>query len=152
LLVSNRAPTAQEEQHIRLQIEQMKKTIPGLDEKLAEIRQALHQLSSIRHTMARFVQVHTSILSPMRKFPPEIWTEIFTICCAQVQGVPLARGSPHLVLTSVCRNWRSIMILARHLWSTITFRTSFAIPPVLDARYDQLQTWISRSDRLPLML
>lgn len=59
----------------------------------------------------KYISAHQALLSPIRKLPPEILSEIFSLCVA-VNGAPWL--SCH-----VCCHWRNITRATSSLWTTV---------------------------------
>ncbi|KAF8175598.1 hypothetical protein K438DRAFT_1508275, partial [Mycena galopus ATCC 62051] len=85
----------------------------------AEIRRLKDQLDQLEEEHAGLLTYHhqnTSILSPLRRFPPEILGEIFLQTLPSIHKILNVKDSPW-PLTHVCSRWRAIALSKPSLWS-----------------------------------
>jgi hypothetical protein len=64
-----------------------------------------------------------SLIAPVRRLPPDILLEIFTLICDEAVFVgqkPSATKIPGLQLTAVCSLWRNLVNATGRMWSNIT--------------------------------
>ncbi|THU92589.1 hypothetical protein K435DRAFT_612152, partial [Dendrothele bispora CBS 962.96] len=82
------------------------------------------ELQQKRADLKKYVDEHRSLLSSMRRFPPEILGEIFGFCCSEY-GLSVNReisledfqvDPPTLILSQICSRWRDIVISSPSLW------------------------------------
>ncbi|KAG5643565.1 hypothetical protein DXG03_000660 [Asterophora parasitica] len=131
-----------------------------LDEKLAEIADHDHSLSSLQVKIGKLlkkvevinierlanidtVNFYKFILSPLRLLPPEILGQIFLY--AVESYAPTPRDSP-LAFTHVCSAWRHAALQCSNLWNELdlspgNFRNSLG-PERFSAFFD---SWFSRA-------
>ncbi|KAJ7607859.1 hypothetical protein FB45DRAFT_707291, partial [Roridomyces roridus] len=90
--------------------------VPEIDASLtsiaAEISRLQEQLCSLqqdRSDLLDYQRKHKSMLSPLRRMPPEILAEIFT------SSIPVV--SDPWVWTHICSRWRAVAIATPALWS-----------------------------------
>ncbi|KAJ7457829.1 hypothetical protein FB451DRAFT_589278 [Mycena latifolia] len=60
-----------------------------------------------------------SLLSPLRRFPPDLLAKIFVICVANEPFTRLDSRTAPWVLGKVCSRWRAIALSTPSLWSEI---------------------------------
>lgn len=95
------------------------------------------------------------------KVPAELWAEIFVQCLPQnLNNVDMLScfdsRDPPLVLTVVCRKWRSIALSTPMLWTVIYYMMVSARGGVGFSEYHkrlqlkQVSTWLNRSGQCPL--
>ncbi|KAJ3880130.1 hypothetical protein F5051DRAFT_324440, partial [Lentinula edodes] len=94
---------------------------------------------------------HRALLSGARKLPVEIISEIFLQCLPEVDTLSFMRPEPHpdqapLLLTQVCRSWRSIAIATPRLWSTLIINASNGS----SSHCEITKLWLDRSRNVPL--
>ncbi|KAJ7475208.1 hypothetical protein B0H11DRAFT_2235834 [Mycena galericulata] len=87
-----------------------------------------------------------SILSPLRRLPPELLAEIFVFCGAHKVYYYPSQRKPPLLLLRVCRTWRAVALSTPELWA----RLEWCLRTPKDV--DIIDTWISRSGARPLHL
>ncbi|KAK7031825.1 hypothetical protein R3P38DRAFT_2925792 [Favolaschia claudopus] len=88
------------------------------------LREKLRELETDYHTLSQYQEQNLTLLSPLRRLPPEILAEIFTWTMPSARTSSLRRGfsareSPWL-LTHVSSHWRAVAISTPILWSLIT--------------------------------
>ncbi|KZP22121.1 hypothetical protein FIBSPDRAFT_890694 [Athelia psychrophila] len=83
-----------------------------------------------------------AFVSPIRRVPPEIITEIFLICTS---GCPTSPPR----LAAICSRWRSIALSSPHLWSSLSLVLQSERLPSQTAFADM---WLSHTAQLPLSI
>ncbi|KAJ6501880.1 hypothetical protein C8R45DRAFT_1091808 [Mycena sanguinolenta] len=83
---------------------------------------AIASLQLRRSELQQSIKTHKAILSPIRRLPPEIIGEIFSLVvhatfCVHVRP-PVTEHAPW-VFTRVCRHWSAVALATPALWSTI---------------------------------
>lgn len=144
-------------------------SIDWIESELLQLRQEVHRTEGTLAALHRkherwfqYVKQHRAILSPIRRVPPEIISEIFLLCLPKVPSTfPVNQshfeslGEP-LTLTHVSKSWRSIALSTQRLWSSFAYSfrrdkgpklhtVHTVIPPLLEM-------WLPRSGHLPLSL
>ncbi|KAJ7614005.1 hypothetical protein FB45DRAFT_1008795 [Roridomyces roridus] len=108
LLSSNSAPCTD------LQSATIWEAIQGARMDIGRIEIAMKQLAAKRSQLKVFVQKNSSILSAIRRLPPEILSEIFALCVCGDPFNPRRRGA--WVVARVCRRWRAVAMNTAELW------------------------------------
>ncbi|KAJ7649702.1 hypothetical protein FB45DRAFT_818850 [Roridomyces roridus] len=108
LLSSNSAPCTD------LQSATIWEAIQGARMDIGRIEIAMKQLAAKRSQLKVFVQKNSSILSAIRRLPPEILSEIFALCVCGDPFNPRRRGA--WVVARVCRQWRAVAMNTAELW------------------------------------
>ncbi|TFK54116.1 hypothetical protein OE88DRAFT_1805912 [Heliocybe sulcata] len=101
-------------EHIKREIKAQKHELHELDRQINERIKELSKLRSQRNG-----------ITPISKLPPEVLTQIFSIC-SQMEpfGPPYPYGPttpPWIKITHVCRHWREIALNCSSLWHVIEF-------------------------------
>ncbi|KIM41405.1 hypothetical protein M413DRAFT_27763 [Hebeloma cylindrosporum] len=117
-------------------------------------RLQLQALTSRRNDVNRAVLQLYRILSPARYVPNDIWYIIFSFCRSESSRPGLNVSEAPLLLTRVCRGWKSIAIETPQLWSSIrvnipTYQLS---PEKLGWRRKMVKDWLGWSGILPLSI
>lgn len=87
-----------------------------VDDEVERLQTMLNNLKIKRRYLCKFSKVHTTILSPFRRFPPEILTDIFHhVVSDYVVDPNVTRGI--WLLGRVCSYWRSVLLSSPSLWS-----------------------------------
>ncbi|KAF8212574.1 hypothetical protein K438DRAFT_1565648, partial [Mycena galopus ATCC 62051] len=112
----------------------------------AEIR----RLISERDALQRYSDECRSIFAPVRRLPPEILVEIFTLCsstptlyCDGHRSIPNDKadpvGQPHLMhLLRVCSAWHTTVMVTPSLWANIKVDLDAVIPQRIDKKIRHL--------------
>ncbi|KAJ7290312.1 hypothetical protein C8J57DRAFT_1275679 [Mycena rebaudengoi] len=118
----------------------------GHRDRIAELTAQISLLTAERNAIQAELD---SIVFPVLTLPPEITSEIFVNCLPGQPQDPEPLVAP-LLLTGICRNWRTIALSTPELWSILSLRLDS--PEVQNALADLLPTWLSRSGVHPLTL
>ncbi|KAJ3834923.1 hypothetical protein EV361DRAFT_444002 [Lentinula raphanica] len=147
LLYTNVAPSAHERCIIADLLEKKVQHLRNIEEMARTLN---HELIQARTDLAE----HKALLSGVRRLPVEIMSEIFLQCLPEVDTSSVIwspEPSPDqapLLLTQVCRNWRSIAIGTPRLWSTLSINASNG-----SASHAEIsKLWLDRSKKVPLTL
>ncbi|KAJ6501907.1 hypothetical protein C8R45DRAFT_924387 [Mycena sanguinolenta] len=95
-----------------------------LESQVAMYDKALSSLQFRRKQLLQSIKTHKSILSPIRRLPPEILGEIFSLIVRATfhssgyTPLPVTQHAPWL-LTRVCRHWSAVALATPTLWSMI---------------------------------
>ncbi|KAJ7465915.1 hypothetical protein FB451DRAFT_1041076, partial [Mycena latifolia] len=130
--------------------------IDDVGPQMASIDREMAVLSRRRAALLQSLNAHKSIISPIRRLPPEILGEIFSFSVyatyyfgdiSEVSG-PLANQAPW-VFTHVCRRWAAVALGTPMLWTMI-----FLDLDRLGERgaVSMTKLWLARSRNLPLTL
>ncbi|KIM41409.1 hypothetical protein M413DRAFT_27767 [Hebeloma cylindrosporum] len=113
---------------------------------------------------------HSEAVLQLDCIPEDIWREIFFHCQSESSRTHLNLSAAPLLLTRVCRKWKSIAIRAPELWTSIpydisTFQMPISSPPNqgriypkkinyegLTGRGKMLNDWLDRSGMLPISI
>ncbi|KZP02992.1 hypothetical protein FIBSPDRAFT_685651, partial [Athelia psychrophila] len=80
-----------------------------LDQDILRLENTLHELCRKRDEMHSFVMAHKALVSPIRRVPPEIITEVFLYSAEGNLESPI-------FLASICSRWRSIALSSPQFW------------------------------------
>ena len=119
LLYSNLSPRTNEQiDATRQTIQQLQTDLDVLDEDLVQMRIAFQDLLAKRSALHDYAEAHKAILSPLRRIPAEIMSEIFFHTLPHFPFQPSPDSAP-LLLQRVCRSWRDVARSTPALWSFI---------------------------------
>ncbi|KAJ7227358.1 hypothetical protein GGX14DRAFT_386049 [Mycena pura] len=105
-------------------------------------RSVLKGLVEERDLTHHTLEAHRVLLSPIRRIPPEVLSEIFVYCLPNDTFIQASVAQCPLVLIQVSSSWRSTALATPALWASITVNisTKSCLPnPSL------IKTWIARS-------
>ncbi|KAF8588071.1 hypothetical protein K439DRAFT_1336215, partial [Ramaria rubella] len=85
-----------------------------LDYEITRLEQQIYGLRAQKATLERSYDVNRALLAPVRRLPPEIFTEIFLQYTAGCSSLG-SENSP-ILLTRICSRWRRIAMSSARLW------------------------------------
>lgn len=162
LLGTNGVPSAAEAQDIRASIDAVHLDISKLDADIAHAQRVVRQLTKEREALQTYATEHTALLTPARRVPADIWSEIFMHCLPATEALTDSQTIKHAnhdellsfgprvapaLLLRICKDWTAIALSSPRLWSTIDLRVSshfLQFTPTL------VQTWLKQSRQTPL--
>ncbi|KAF8636338.1 hypothetical protein AX16_010993 [Volvariella volvacea WC 439] len=157
VLYTNHAPSSKEVEEINQLLVSPQERLMALDEELDRLNKLIDQVSSARENIRQYIDAHKALLSPIRRLPPEIITEIF-VNCLPIQHNPVRSVSEApLLLGRICSSWRRIALTTPRLWSGLhmVIPTHFEpskITEVVKLRCLAANAWLERSGTLPISL
>ncbi|KAE9387780.1 hypothetical protein BT96DRAFT_774739, partial [Gymnopus androsaceus JB14] len=113
-------------------------------------RALLDRLLSEKERVEKYIDAHQALMSPIRQIPSETLAEIFIWCFPY--GIRSLEHAP-LLVTTVCRHWRSVALNTAILWSSLHIH----LPPhlseaVASRRAAGVAVWLERSCTLPISI
>jgi hypothetical protein len=133
LLNSNEPPLDAECPSIESVVLRLRRCLSRHDDKLARLRAQIElpeqepleqeKLEQKRASLATDLSRNAAILSPLRRMPPEILSEIFMLTLPSDRAV-VERGKIDLrdspwMLTRICGRWRTVALASSSLWSFV---------------------------------
>ncbi|KAF5356989.1 hypothetical protein D9756_006653 [Leucocoprinus leucothites] len=114
---------------IRTLLNTAKISLTSLDSDIAHVQQVLSTLFTKRATLQHTISSHQSLLSPIRRLPNELLSEIFlsrvSVCGGSGGDIGSSLSFTHLhtdalwTILQVCSLWRTIAQLTPRLWNTL---------------------------------
>ncbi|KAK7031758.1 ABC protein [Favolaschia claudopus] len=153
LMHSNGPPNDSETPFIRAAVSLADERIASLDEEISELQRKLKELEEERVSVAEYQTKNKAILSPLRRIPAEVLTEIFS--CLKPYHEPVSEGRQSYLAhgpwlpSHVSRRWRAISLSTPSLWSRIVIdyaRQYYPESPL------QLEAHIQRAKSLSLKI
>lgn len=120
------------------------------DNEIVQVQATLGQVMSERQRLHDSLTHYRSLLSPIRRLPSEILSEIFK-ALPREPGVPYGVSNTPILWTRICSRWRNVAILTPQLWNSI----DFIVDEKLNVRPFTMETWkvwLSRSGACPLAI
>ncbi|KAJ7625572.1 hypothetical protein FB45DRAFT_921794 [Roridomyces roridus] len=115
-----------------------------VDEKIASLELSLEDLYAESNELDTQIFQHQGAISPLRRIPPEIISEIFSLALSPDEGDWHLQESAPWILGAVCARWRAIS-LSPVFWTEISNWTGqFSL--------HKLTTLLDRSKSLPLRI
>ncbi|KAK7470066.1 hypothetical protein VKT23_001504 [Stygiomarasmius scandens] len=128
-----------------------------LDSEISRLEAALFSLKQERNAVQQLIDAHKALLSPARRLPPDILSQIFVRCLPEDRNATRSLTDAPLSLGRVCRLWRQVASVTPHLWTSI----HIALPENVDIHYlcgavdnwrNGVEAWLSKSGALPLSI
>ncbi|KAJ2930161.1 hypothetical protein H1R20_g6942, partial [Candolleomyces eurysporus] len=149
LLGTNEVPSSTEARAIRQCLSDVEEEIEQLESHILQMQAVLNGLKSRHKKLKSFAHEHRGLLSPLRRIFPELLSEIFSWC---PKGAPTHQTNLKipdsfdplhgpLLLSQICRSWRSAAITTPKLWTTIRL----VVQPRFKLRVEILDLFLSRS-------
>ncbi|KIM89641.1 hypothetical protein PILCRDRAFT_812464 [Piloderma croceum F 1598] len=149
-LNSNYAPLEDECHHIAQIVTDQDKRISQIDEEIHRLHRLLQPLLRDRGEVHAFREAHRQLLSPSRRIPPELWSEVFVHCLPAGKFVKIDVQEAPMLLAQVSSLWRSIALSTPGLWNSIAVGGANGV--VLTSKSTLISTWLGRSGNLPLSI
>ncbi|KAE9404867.1 hypothetical protein BT96DRAFT_916546 [Gymnopus androsaceus JB14] len=121
-----------------------------------QVEKLQSQISELTHQKdAKLVEIASleNVLSPIRRVPPEIISEIFELACLPEEGKSMYEHSIAQytsILCAVCVAWRKVAHATPRLWSELCLSLKGRKPVIPELGW--VKEWIHRSQGLPLDL
>ncbi|KDR83105.1 hypothetical protein GALMADRAFT_238928 [Galerina marginata CBS 339.88] len=116
------------------------KPLQELEAKMKEIERigkSLEDLQTERDDIQKSVDEYNTILSPVRRFSSKILHEIFCYCLPTHRYPIMTITEAPLLLTRICRSWRSVALSSPYIWSKL----HIPLLPYSISSYDPWPTW-----------
>ncbi|KAF5356525.1 hypothetical protein D9758_008263 [Tetrapyrgos nigripes] len=122
---------------------------------LRRLNSEIRELEQKRDSVQTCIDVHRALLSPSRRLPVEILSEIFAHCLPRDRNPNCSQSEAPILLGRVCRTWRHVSLSTPSLWASIhivipILASRSVLRSVIDARREGVETWLGRSGSLPL--
>lgn len=104
-------------------------------------------LAQHRAHYTQFTVEQRSLLSPLRRFPPEVFSEIFLHYRTHVN-----ENLPPMLLAHICRRWRAAALSTSQLWCTLPTLDLDSVKGKDPRFIEVLRSYLSWSGALPLTL
>ncbi|PPQ95673.1 hypothetical protein CVT26_008325 [Gymnopilus dilepis] len=149
------------------------KKLDDIDAETAALQARLKLLEERRLEINGSIADYYTLLSPIRQLPHDILYEIFCYLLPIHRNSLISASEAPLLLTHVCRKWRSVALSSPRLWSRLHITFSDAYRPdrapvhgygytpnssgnpafvALKRRCDVVKEWLRRSGRHPLSI
>ncbi|KAF8220118.1 hypothetical protein L208DRAFT_1057055, partial [Tricholoma matsutake] len=130
-LGTNGVPSAAEAQDIRASIDAVHLDISKLDADIAHAQRVVRQLTKEREALQTYATEHTALLTPARRVPVDIWSEIFMHCLPATEALTDSQTIKHAnhdellsfgprvapaLLLRICKDWTAIALSSPRLW------------------------------------
>ncbi|KAJ7138216.1 hypothetical protein C8R44DRAFT_607338, partial [Mycena epipterygia] len=122
LLNSNEVPLDSDSINIKSVISTARVRLAVVEDELSRLRERMESLEKEHAALSSHLAQNNSILSPLRRMPPEVLGEIFSWTLPSVgvlrEGHLGVAVSPW-VLTHISSRWRTVSLSSPSLWSLV---------------------------------
>ncbi|KAK7043141.1 hypothetical protein VNI00_008495 [Paramarasmius palmivorus] len=130
------------------------------EKRLQVIQDEISKLQAEQDEVKKFIEDHRAFVSPIRLLHADILREIFYQCLPQRELPKCRAREAPLLLTTVCRGWREVVITTPNLWNRVDISLPRLYdPPITDqfrslmrAWEEGIVIWLERSGKMPLEL
>ncbi|KAJ3782428.1 hypothetical protein GGU10DRAFT_436633 [Lentinula aff. detonsa] len=151
---TNYVPSTAELEKVKDLLPQPQIELSKVLSEIDRVQAALDDLLSQKQSIENYIDAHKSLLSPVRRIPPETLAEIF-IHCLPTDSLYAVRNLAEapLIFTTICRDWRQIALNTPRLWRSLHFfLPSRLSDDVFSRRMAGITLWLERSGSLPLSI
>ena len=140
-------PLPSEVDHIRNIISGAESDLFQLETEVARVQVVLRHLSRQLDETRTKITVHKALLSPIRRLPDELLSEIFIHCLPDQRKMDAKHdsfriGEAPLLLGSVCGRWRVVSLATQELWSFV--RVNFT-SHTIEFAAEKAKVWLERA-------
>ncbi|KAF6755359.1 hypothetical protein DFP72DRAFT_750250, partial [Ephemerocybe angulata] len=114
---SNEAPTAQELEYLSQSTSGLRQNLESVEEEINRHEARLQSLHATRNGIIEKLRRPRVILSLVRRLPEDVLTEIFLRCLPDDRYPTLHLADAPLLLTTICKRWRSTALHSPQLWA-----------------------------------
>ncbi|KAK7037780.1 hypothetical protein VNI00_010741 [Paramarasmius palmivorus] len=117
---TNHLPTPSEASLIQEWIADTTKDFERYDAEIDRLLGILRKLMREKEYLLRYTDEYRTLLSPIRRLPPEVLTQIFELLCCQDEPSVLRKtvSVPPLRIAQTCAVWRQLAFNTPSLWSS----------------------------------
>ncbi|KAK7025073.1 hypothetical protein R3P38DRAFT_3396062 [Favolaschia claudopus] len=126
----------------------------SLDEKIAQLRKSIEKLEESRQTLSSYVAQHSALISPIRRIPEDILSEIFFASLPTHRNCVMNASEAPVLLGRICSSWRAVSLTTPRLWAKlhIVEPRHDAVNAKVIQRLNTMKTWLGRSGQCPLSI
>ena len=166
-LQSNQAPSEYEICEIKKLRANPLEEISIINVEIEQIEGILNSLKRKRAHIQESIDNFNTILAPVRRLSMDVLGVIFGHCLATHRNPVMSASEAPILLTHICRDWRSIALSIPRLWSRLYIPTTLPIvvnncPEAqryslerdrrMEARTEEVQRWLRLSAACPLAI
>ncbi|KAK7058036.1 hypothetical protein R3P38DRAFT_2844073 [Favolaschia claudopus] len=127
-----------------------------LEEEITKLEKAIENLEKDRKNYNIFVEAHRALISPIRRMPLDVLSEIFLACLPTHRNCVMSASEAPVILGRICSSWRALSLETPRLWA----RLHIAAPPwgtqwldqQTSRRLETMKMWLARSAQCPLSI
>ncbi|KAL1715961.1 hypothetical protein EV715DRAFT_265622 [Schizophyllum commune] len=119
-----------------------------LDDADEHLTAEIARLVELRDRIRKQAAIHTSMLSPCHRLPPELWSMIFSMVLWHEWSTEAAGARPFMI-AQVCHRWRTIILQTPQIWTDI-YICQCRGPDAQMYNAEGIKDELSRTGRAPL--
>ena len=139
-LQSNQAPSEDETRKIKALRANPLKEISIINVEIEQIEGILNSLKRKRAHIQESIDNFNTILSPVRRLSTDVLGVIFSHCLATHRNSVMSASEAPILLTHICRDWRSVALSIPQLWSRLYIPTFPSVPHYIPTLNNRLET------------
>ena len=143
-LQSNQAPSEDETREIKALRARPLKEISIIDVDIKKIQHMLNSLERKRALIQASIEDFNIVLAPVRRLSADVLGVIFSYCLATHRNPILSASEAPILLTHICREWRSVALSNPQLWSRLYIPTLPRTPHYMSNSHSNLETFEER--------
>ncbi|KAK6996923.1 hypothetical protein R3P38DRAFT_3068506 [Favolaschia claudopus] len=154
-LGTNYCPLDDEVLEIRSLIAEPTRQLLVLDEEISQLQKSIEKLTDKRKTLSGYIEEHKALISPIRRIPQDVLSEIFFACLPTHRNCVMTTSEAPLLLGRVCSSWRTLSLSTPRLWATLHITQpggSGASNESITQRFEAMKMWLGRSGQCPLSI
>ncbi|KAF5341860.1 hypothetical protein D9611_001122 [Ephemerocybe angulata] len=144
-LGTNYVLSGQDLAHLDSYLTNQLSTLTALDAEIDSLTQKRKELNES-------IDAHKRLRSPIRRLPKELLLEIFVLCLPARHQPVLAEWKAPLLLTRVCKSWRTLVMSAPVLWSSLHVAIPRGSEPFVQFQLDRCARWATCAKSRPTTL
>ncbi|KAK1227954.1 hypothetical protein PQX77_009001 [Marasmius sp. AFHP31] len=157
----NTPPTAEECSAVRSFMRPLQGELSALENEISRLQTLVEDLILRRDPITKYISQHQNIISPIRRLPSEVLSQIFIACLPTAHHATRDLTQAPLIFTVISRRFRDVALSTPQLWNSIhlTILPSYNDPKDFNTeeyiarvshRRDGVKLWLERSAALPL--
>ncbi|KAF8960894.1 hypothetical protein BDZ97DRAFT_1275246 [Flammula alnicola] len=127
-LGNNQAPSEEDIAQANVLREEPLIELANIDVIIREVQKTLDSLKARRDTIRCSIDRYDTILAPVRRLQEDVLREIFSYCLPTDRNPITNSSEAPLLLTHICRFWRSVACTTPQIWTSIYIPVFETVP------------------------
>ncbi|KAK7001446.1 hypothetical protein R3P38DRAFT_3049167 [Favolaschia claudopus] len=156
-LGTNYCPSEDEVLEVKNLIAEPTRQLLTLDEEISQLQKSIEKLQEKRKTLSTYVDEYKALISPIRRIPQDVLSEIFIACLPTHRNCVMSASEAPVLLGRICSSWRALSLATPRLWASLHIVEPRALRSGLyddkiDQRLEVMKMWLGRSGQCPLSI
>ncbi|KAK6977581.1 hypothetical protein R3P38DRAFT_2810119 [Favolaschia claudopus] len=91
----------------------------SIEAEIADLQKAIDKLEEKRRDLNVYVDGHKALISPVRRMPPDVLSEIFIACLPTHRNCAMSASEAPVLLGRICSSWRALSLATPRLWASL---------------------------------